>query len=143
MSRREGACLCGAVRFELVLPTTFCAHCHCTMCQRAHGAGYVTWIGVPYERFRLLAGEDRLVRYRSSEHGTRSFCGTCGSTLLCESTRHPEWIDVVLANVQGPIDRAPEMHVYFDDRAAWTRVDDELPRLGGATGVEPLAPGKR
>jgi hypothetical protein len=125
------------VRFEIGLPTTFCAHCHCTMCQRGQGAGYVTWIGVPYERFRIVAGEDRLVRYRSSDHGTRSFCGTCGSTLLCESTRHPEWIDITLANVEGEIDRAPEMHVFFDDRAPWTRVEDGLLRLGGPTGLEP------
>lgn len=133
-----GACFCGDVRFAIELPTLFCAHCHCSMCRRAHGAGYVTWFAVPYERFKLLAGEERLVRYRSSDHGTRSFCGRCGSTLFCESTRQPEHIDIVLANLQGAIDRAPQFHVYFSDRAEWVRVADELPRLGGASGVEPL-----
>jgi hypothetical protein len=108
------------------------------MCQRAHGAGYVTWIGVPFERFRIVAGADRLGRYRSSDHGTRSFCAGCGSSLFCESTRHPDWIDVVLANVDGPIDRAPEMHVFFDDRAPWAVVGDTLPRFGGESGMEPL-----
>jgi hypothetical protein len=29
------------------------------------------------------------------------------------------------------------MHIYFDDRAAWTAVGDDLPRLGGTTGMEP------
>ena len=85
----SGSCFCGAVRFEVELPTVFCAHCHCSMCRRAHGAGFVTWFGVERERLRLLGGEDALVRYRSSDQGTRSFCGTCGSTLFCESTRHP------------------------------------------------------
>ncbi len=136
--RVTGACLCGAVRFEIAMPTLFCAHCHCTMCRRAHGAGFVTWIGVPREQFKFLAGEDRLIRYRSSSHGTRSFCGTCGSTLLCESTHHPERIDVVLGNVTGKIDREPQLHVYFDDRADWVQVIDDLPRLGGKTGLEPL-----
>ena len=75
-----GSCLCGAVRFEIDLPVLFCAHCHCSMCRRAHGAGYVTWIGVPYDRFRIREGTDTLVRYRSSDHGTRSFCGSCGSS---------------------------------------------------------------
>jgi hypothetical protein len=28
-------------------------------------------------------------------------------------------------------------HVYFDDRAPWTLVGDDLPRLGGASGLEP------
>lgn len=29
-------------------------------------------------------------------------------------------------------------HVYFDDRVTWTSTDDELPRLGGKTGLEPI-----
>lgn len=134
----SGSCFCGAVRFEVGLPTIFCAHCHCSMCQRAHGAGFVTWLGVGRDRFRLLEGESALVRFRSSEHGTRTFCGTCGSTLFCESTRHPEIVDVVLANIHGKIDRMPEAHVYFDDRAEWVHVADDLPRRGGKTGLEPL-----
>ena len=133
-----GGCFCGAVRFEVGLPTLFCAHCHCSMCRRTHGAGYVTWFAVPYERYRLITGGDRLVRYRSSEHGTRTFCGVCGSTLFCESTNHPDWIDIVLANLDGPIDRPPQAHFYFDDRADWVQVGDDLPRFGGKTGREPV-----
>lgn len=133
-----GSCLCGAVRFRVTLPTLFCAHCHCSMCRRNHGAAFVTWFGIPRERLALEAGDDVLVRHRSSDHGTRSFCGRCGSSLFCESTRHADHVDVVLASLSGPIDRAPSMHVYFDSGADWRDVRDELPRLGGASGVEPL-----
>jgi hypothetical protein len=135
----NGSCLCGAVRFAVELPTLFCAHCHCTMCRRSHGAGYITWIGVLREQFRVTGGEGRLVRYASSEHGTRSFCGKCGSSLLCESTQRPEEIDVVLANLDGEIDRKPEMHVFFSDRAAWVSVHDDLLKLGGPDGIQPLS----
>ena len=134
----QGSCFCSAVRFAVELPSLFCGHCHCSMCRRAHGAGYVTWFGVPFERFKFLSGRERLVRYRSSDHGTRSFCGTCGSTLFCESTRHPDSIDIVLANMAGKIDRAPQAHVYFDDRADWVQIADDLPRFGGTTGMEPV-----
>jgi hypothetical protein len=133
-----GSCLCGAVRFSVRVPTLWCAHCHCTMCQREHGAGYVTWFGAARAGFSLDAGAEHLVRYRSSAHGTRSFCGRCGSSLLCESTTHPDQVDVVLANMHAPIDRRPEMHVYFSDRAPWIDVRDDLPRLGGPTGMEPI-----
>jgi len=135
----SGACLCGAVRFEVEPPTLFCAHCHCSMCRRNHGAAFVTWFGIVRERLRLTAGADALRRYRSSSHGERSFCERCGSSLFCESERHPEHVDVVLASLSGPIDRPPAAHVYFDSRAAWTDVRDELPRLGGASGIEALA----
>jgi hypothetical protein len=37
-----------------------------------------------------------------------------------------------------PIDRLPESHIYFDDRASWTIIGDDLPRLGGPSGLEPV-----
>lgn len=137
-SQIEGACLCGAVAFHIELPTTACVHCHCTMCQRNHGAGYVTWIALPRGQLAIDAGERELVRYQSSSHGSRSFCGRCGTSLLCESTQRPEEVDIPLANLKGEIDRKPQLHIFFDDRSEWTRIDDELPRLGGATGLETI-----
>ena len=129
-----GSCLCGAVRFEVALPTLFCAHCHCRMCRRSHGAAYVTWIGVPRAQLRLAADGAEPVTHASSDHGTRSFCGRCGSSLFCESKHHPDVVDVVLANMSGPIDREPQLHFYFDDRASWVVAEDGLPRLPGGLG---------
>ena len=134
----EGSCLCGEVGFSVQMPTLYCVHCHCSMCRRSHGSAFVTWFGVPYERFSVLSGEENLVRFQSSAHGKRSFCGLCGSALFCELESHPERIDITLASLNGEIDRKPGFHVYFDDRAAWTFVDDGLPRLGGETGLEAL-----
>ena len=138
----EGSCLCGAVHFEIDLPTLFCAHCHCSMCRRPHGASFVTWTGVPPAQFRITGGEDALRTYESSEHGRRQFCGTCGAQLFCwhetADGSPPAMIDVTLASLHGEIDREPEMHVFYDSRASWTVVRDELPKLGGASGLEPL-----
>jgi hypothetical protein len=133
-----GACLCGAVRFEVQMPTLFCAHCHCSLCRRSHGAGHVTWFGVPREQLHVVQGSDSLVHHRSSQHGTRSFCGRCGSSLFFASQREPGRVDVALASMLDPIDRAPQLHVFFDDRARWTQAEDGLPRLGGASGFEPI-----
>ena len=36
-------------------------------------------------------------------------------SLFCENEQHAERVDIVLANAHGPIDRAPQLHVYFDD----------------------------
>ena len=133
-----GSCFCGAVKFEVTLPTLSCAHCHCTMCRRVHGAGYVTWIAVPYTQFRMVSGQEHLAVHHSSDHGRRSFCDVCSSSLFCESTRRPNHIDIVLANLSGKIDRDPQAHYYFSDRADWVKVGDDLPRFGGKTGTEPL-----
>ncbi len=134
----SGACLCGAVQFEVELPCIICGHCHCSLCRRAHGAGFVTWFTVPRAQMELLSGEADLTRYRSSEIGHRSFCARCGSSLFFESSRHPDNIDIVLANMKGPVDKPPLGHAFFDCRAEWVEVRDELPKLGGADGLQPL-----
>ena len=131
-----GSCFCGAVHFEIKLPTVFCGHCHCSMCRRPHGASFVTWTGVPPERFKVTAGDQEIATFRSSEHGTRSFCRICGSQMFCQT--EPELIDIALAALHGPIDRVPEAHYYYDSRADWTAVNDDLPKLGGESGEEPL-----
>ncbi len=134
----SGSCLCEGVTFRVELPSLFCGHCHCTMCQRNHGAAFVTWFGVPRQQLSIDSGKDDLVVYSSSDHGTRTFCRHCGSSLFCESSHHPDRVDIPLANMHGPIDRPPQLHVYYDDRADWLESEDDLPRLGGETGMEPV-----
>ena len=135
----SGGCLCGAVKFEIDLPTKWCANCHCSMCRRAHGAAYVTWVGVDADRFRVVAGDDQLARHHSSDDAWRSFCRTCGSTLLFESTRWAGEVHITRSSIEGEIDRDIQVHAFFDDRAVWhSEPADGLPRLGGKTGTEPL-----
>ena len=111
------------------------------MCRRSHGAPFVTWFGASPDRLKISSGAEHLGRYRSSDHATRSFCARCGSSLFFESTRTPERVDIVLANMDDPIDRPPQLHAHFDDRVAWVSTHDSLPRLGGESGLEPLAEG--
>ena len=144
-NRVTGSCFCSAVAFEIELPTLYCGHCHCSMCRRPHGASFVTWTAVPPDRFRITQGKDQLQTYQSSEHGHRQFCRTCGSQLCCwhesDSGGPPKVISITLASLHGPIDRDPEAHVFYDSRAAWTVVNDDLPKRGGMSGVEPLDAG--
>jgi hypothetical protein len=109
------------------------------MCQRSNSSAFVTWFGVEPGNFRLLEGAS-LVRHPSSEHGTRSFCGKCGSQLFCENTLHPERIDITLASMHGRIDREPEAHLYYDCRVPWIDDVEQLPKLGGVGGTQKLGP---
>ena len=135
----DGACLCGAVRFRIAVPPKWVAHCHCSMCRRAHGAGFVTWIGVDEKSgFTLLAGADALVSYRSSVSATREFCGRCGSPLFFRGERWADEVHVARAAVAGAVGKAPAAHAFFSDKADWIHVDDALPKRGGTSGTEPL-----
>ncbi|MDP6540389.1 MAG: GFA family protein [Planctomycetota bacterium] len=133
-----GRCLCGRVCFEAELPPRFVAHCHCENCRRAHGAGVVTWAGFSAGDFRIVAGEERLSRYRTETDATRSFCATCGTTLLFESPRWEGEVHVTVASLLDPLGREPTGHAYADRAPAWCPILDELPRYGGESGTEPL-----
>ena len=134
----RGGCLCGEVAFEVTPPAKFCIHCHCTMCRRANGAAFVTWVVMPEARVRMVAGEAALVRYQSSPGGSRSFCGKCGTQLFCQNDHHPGLIDVTRASLPDDAGFDPRSHIYYSDKAGWVEVNDGLRKLGGETGTEPL-----
>ena len=72
----SGGCHCGAVRFEIEVPSRIVAHeCNCSICRRG---GYLHVI-VPASRFRLVAGADDLTHYRfNTGVADHQFCRTCG-----------------------------------------------------------------
>lgn len=121
-----GGCFCGAVTFTLDLPSKWCAHCHCSMCRKVHGAGYVTWAGFEQDRFHLEKGEQDLVWFQSSDQGRRGFCRHCGSSMLFRSERWPGEMHVALGSIDGPIDREPQAHVFHDTHVDWMPLDDAL-----------------
>jgi hypothetical protein len=90
------------------------------MCQRAHGAAFVTWVGVKRERVTLEG--DALRWYQSSADSRRGFCERCGSSLFFDSERWPDELHIVRANFGGDIDRAVEGDAYTESRARWCRV---------------------
>jgi hypothetical protein len=122
-----GSCLCGAVQFRVHAPTLWCAHCHCTMCQRAHGAAFVTWVGAAAERI-TIEDNSRLAWYRSSEKAERGFCRSCGSTLFFRGEHWPGEVHVARANFHGDIDRQPEGHAFFATHVSWFPITDDLPK---------------
>jgi hypothetical protein len=76
MIRHGGGCHCGAVRFEVLAPSTLdVLDCNCSICTKS---GYLHLI-VPRERFELLAGADQLSDYRFNTGTARHlFCAICG-----------------------------------------------------------------
>ena len=116
---RSGGCLCGAVRYRVGLPALWVAHCHCSMCRRAQGAAFVTWVGTAADRFVLMSGAEVLQRFQSSPPAIRSFCGRCGSPLFFESTRWPGEMHVTLASLDDAAGLEPQAHAYWSSRAPW------------------------
>jgi len=115
----RGGCLCGAVRLVAALPPNWVAHCHCSMCRRAHGAGFVTWAGFPRGAISVESGEAMLTRFKSSAAATRSFCSHCGSMLFFESGHWPDEKHVALGCLDSAEGLEPTAHAYWESRARW------------------------
>jgi hypothetical protein len=123
----SGACLCGAVRFRVPLPSLWVAHCHCTRCQRAHGAAFVTWVGVVAAQAELTDPQARLRWHVTDQGAERGFCGCCGSPMFFRSPRWPGELHIARALFVDALDRAPEGHSHFESRVPWVLHDASLP----------------
>jgi hypothetical protein len=121
-----GQCLCGGVRFEVRPPTKWCAHCHCTMCQRAQGAAFVTWVGTDQDQVAIRG--DTLAWYASSAGAERGFCSHCGSPLFFRSVHWPGELHITRASFSNGMDREPQGHVFYESHVSWCQLADSLPK---------------
>lgn len=132
-STQQAACLCGAVRVEARGDSLWMAHCHCTLCRRAHGAAFVTWVGFRAADCTLHDDTNALGWHASTPGAERGFCTRCGSPLLFRSLRWPGELHVARAALTTPADRTPEVHVHWERHVDWALPDpgDGLPRRSG------------
>jgi hypothetical protein len=122
-----GACLCGAVTFEIAPPYRWFAHCHCSLCRKQHGTLFGTGLGVAAERFRWLTGEDAVVHYRATAAFERPFCGHCGSAVPARSHEPATW-HVPAGLVAGDVGARPRSHIFVGSKSPLTTIADALPR---------------
>ena len=124
----RGSCLCGQVRFELDGAPQFINHCHCSMCRKAHGAAFGSFLHADGNGFRWLVGELRVTNYPSSPGNVRGFCSVCGSNVpvLEDEGRHV----IIPAGVldDDPIVR-PVVHIHTASQAPWFAITDALPQF--------------
>jgi hypothetical protein len=98
------------------------------MCQRAHGAAFVTWVSVEDSRITVRDADEQLTWYESSADAKRGFCARCGSQLFFRSSRWPgEW-HIARAHFTTAVDREPHVHAFYDTHVPWFAVNDELPK---------------
>lgn len=126
-NRANGSCLCGLVSFAAEFPSLWAAHCHCTRCQRAHGAAFVTWVGFPATQVQIK-NEQALRWFVAKEGGSRGSCGKCGSPMFFKSERWSGELHIARALFHDPVDRDPQAHVFHETHVPWFEVADGLPK---------------
>lgn len=132
----HGRCLCGDVAFEAAGDFGVMAHCHCSMCRKAHGAAFATYVSTDEDGFRWMRGIDEAGEYESSPGARRAFCSRCGSVL-------PGGDSGRVFLPAGCLDEDPGVrpvsHIFVGSKASWYEIADPLerfdaypPGIGGA-----------
>lgn len=132
------SCLCQSIIVRLPEKVNWVAHCHCSLCQKAHGAAFVTWVGVPLKQFSVEKGNEKLQWYRSTEKGKRAHCQQCGTPMLFCSERWPDEMHIARALIDQDLLHPVQCHAFYDARVDWTLCDPELPKRGGTSGTQPI-----
>ena len=133
-----GGCLCGAIRFRLARRPTDVGHCHCRICQKAHGAAVVTWATVP--RADLTIDGPEPTWWRSSPAARRGRCPTCGTPLFFAfdadaaarraglPAGSAETMDLAVATFDEPDALEPTRNIWVGSRRAFLAgFDSRLP----------------
>jgi hypothetical protein len=124
----RGSCLCGQVRFELEGAPQFINHCHCSMCRKAHGAAFGSFLHSDGSGFRWLSGQTHITNYPSSPGNVRAFCSVCGSNVPVLEDEGQHVIIPAGSLDTDPIVR-PVVHIHTASRAPWFEITDTLPQF--------------
>ncbi|CAM2154601.1 CENP-V/GFA domain-containing protein [Pararobbsia alpina] len=120
MVKREGGCLCRAVRYVLKSEPQATAVCHCTHCQRQSGSLFSFNLFVDeadYEQHgETLFFED----IGDSGHPSyRHFCGKCGSPIITKVSQMPGKVIVKAGTLDTMDGLEPQIEIYTDRAAKW------------------------
>ena len=95
-----GGCHCGAVRFEVALPSRIeVEDCNCSVCLKSQNAHII----IPGSRFRLLSGEEKLTRYTfNTGVAQHTFCSICGVKSFYTPRSNPDGFAVTWRCLDDP-----------------------------------------
>lgn len=128
-SHARGACLCGAVAFDVSGPLRDVINCHCGQCRRTHGAaGAYTNVSAADLRLSETRG---LKWYQSSPEARRGFCDQCGASLFWERVDSGT-ISIAAGALDQPTGLKTAMHIFTADQADFYELTDDLPRHLGS-----------
>ncbi|TLU65316.1 GFA family protein [Thalassotalea litorea] len=131
----QGSCLCQAIVFQIRDVGDQIGHCHCSMCQKFHGAAFSTFVPVKLEHLTWLQGKELLSAYTADNGTVRQFCRQCGSSLTFQSATqgNEQSLEIALpaldlTNVATQHIPQPNAHVYTKSKVPWYRILDSLPQ---------------
>lgn len=116
----KGSCLCGEITYELASDPIKVTHCHCSMCQKQHGAAFATYASLPKNDLVYTSGSELLVAYNSTGSVIRRFCKVCGSNVEWGgSLDYPDWVSITIATLDSEYKPEKISDIYVDTKVCW------------------------
>lgn len=120
----KGSCLCKKMQYETGELSSELDHCHCSFCQKAHGAAFGTYAKVIDEKsFKWVSGGDDVGRYQSSSHSARLFCNACGSSLVAEIDGG-KMLAITVATLDDKLEVAGGFHMFVRSKVDWFEIGE-------------------
>ncbi|MFT4585534.1 MAG: hypothetical protein ACI915_004556 [Gammaproteobacteria bacterium] len=122
----HGSCLCRTVSWHYSGAFDQLTHCHCSMCRKAHGTPFASYLIGSAAHFGFESGEQSIRLFESSPGFIRSFCLTCGSVL--PNNHLGDIVAIPAGSVDSNFDVERNAHIFTRWKAPWHKITDALPQ---------------
>ncbi len=119
----KGACLCGAVTYEVGEGAKGYSVCHRSQCRKQSGHAWASGYA-PAANIKVT-GEVRW--YEATTTAKRGFCPVCGALLFWKA-HDEDTMSFALGAVDNPTGLRLEKHVFVGDRGDYYEIADGLPQ---------------
>lgn len=126
----EGACTCGAVRYQMTSKPLFVHCCHCRWCQRETGTSFALNAMIESDCVVLLKGEPDIVN-------TPSYSGKGQKIARCPNCRIAVWSNyagagdairfVRVGTLNEPDRLPPDIHIFTSSKQPWVVLPPNTP----------------
>lgn len=129
MTKLQGGCLCGNVRYEFE-GVLIAVHCHCTDCRKSSGTSHCTHVGTSEKTFTINGDVECFDKPADSGNTVRrNFCPSCGSPIYSTNAGMPGMVAVRAGSLDDPEAFKPGAVVYTKRELSWSVIDAALPRF--------------
>ena len=127
----DGACHCGAIRYEAEIDPAKVIVCHCTDCQINSSSAFRWGVMVKKEDFKLVAGT--LKHYvKVAESGAErslTFCETCATSIYGSAVVDPQTYSLRLGTARQARELTPALQMWHRSALEWPQHPSDVPAV--------------
>ena len=129
MSKLDGGCLCGEIRYTSNAEPGMTLVCHCSHCQKQTGTSFSIIVGVPKDSFSVT-GNSLSTYHDKGESGNpvdRSFCSKCGSPVFSVVAAAPDNVYIKGGTLDDRSWLKPQLNIWCSSAQPWVEMQAGVP----------------